>query len=253
MAWLEDEESEGSAAQDRYLKLSNPEQGKTSEVRIRILDEKPAKVFRHWIGLDPSKQRPYNCPSRQAGCVACAERYALKERGEDASKTYRMDKRFLVNALVFTDNGVETKIFSFGQKLGEKLDFLHTRHGDLRNFDITIIKRKTGPLNFNVEYDAIFEKERKLTDAEKSAAETRFPLDAEIKPSPLEDIKNAVSLAKGEATPQSPQSNQASAEQIMELVKLAKAGDFKLEDLGVADTSKLSGERAQEIIDAFKK
>lgn len=239
---------EESQKEEKYLKFADPDQGKTTEVKVRILDEKPAKVFRHWIGPTPQNQRPFNCPSRQAGCLACQERQTLKDRGVDHRDTFRMDKRYLVNVLVTTPEGPKTLIFSFGQKLGEKLDFLHDRNGDLRECDLTILKRKTGPAKFNVEYDAIFEGKRKLTAEEKAAAETRHNLDEEIKAAKVEDIANAVNGI----TPDSNTSGFATPEQIEELTKAAAAKNFTLEHLEVTNVKTLPVEKFTKLITALK-
>lgn len=168
----------------------------------------------------------------------------LRDRGEDARDVHRVDKRYLVNALVLSPGERKVQIFSFGQKLGEKLDFLHDRYGDLRDLDLTIIKRRTGPLAMNVEYDAIYEDKRALTEEEKSLSETRFNLEEETKPASLEDISNAVRGIS--AKPKGPEG--ATAEQIEEIVALAKKKNFTLEDLGVYNKEKLTHERAAKLI-----
>lgn len=236
---------------DKYLKIITPDQGKTTKLKVRVLTQPAAKVFRHWIGLTFKNSRPFNCPSRTAGCVACAERQYLKDKNiGDYRDTHRMEKKFLVNVLVLGENP-EVKILNFGQGLGNKLEFLFDEHGDLRDYDITLLKRKTGPDPKNIEYDALYaddpdpKKRRKLSDAEKLVAEGAYDLAEEIKPASLEAIEKAVRGTKGE---QVDESALATVEQKAELKKAMDKRGFTYTDLSIPNEDAVTAIEAANLI-----
>lgn len=254
MSFLDDEQ-DGPKPGDNYLKLVETEQGKPpSKVKIRVLDEKARGVWRHWIGPDRNNARPFNCPSRGGGCAACAERDFLKSKGADHRDLHKMEKKYLVNALVLGE-APEVKIFSFGKRLSEKMNFLLEEYGDLRDYDITVIRRKTGPEKFNVEYDAIYsddpdpKKRRKLTAAEAQVAETRFPIDDEVKAADREVIAAAVQAAKGGVSSNGHSGGAlATPEQIEKLTEVAKSHGFKLGDLQVTNPERETADHINELI-----
>lgn len=260
--FLEDDNPDSApVAEERYLKFDEPAQGKTVEVKIRILENKPERVFRHWIGPDIKHSRPYNCPSKSGGCPACAERfelknYAMTQEGDvqakllaDVRELHRMDKKFLVNVLVVGEEP-KVRIYSFGQKVADKLDVLQERmkNSDLRDWDLTVIKRKTGPEKFNIDYDVITEEQRPLTDAEKSVAEGRFDLKEEVKPADVEVIATAVAGLKIKAQVAG---DLATKEQADRLVKAAKAKGYKLSDIDMNDPLSQSAAAVEKMIEAL--
>lgn len=267
--FLDNDPQDNSRTEEKYLKFPEVEEGKKYEVRVRFLDAKPEHVFRHWIGPEKGRERPYNCPSLRGGCPACAERAILKDQAallegqeaiaktQEARDLWKMDKRYLLNALVYEGQGEPVvRIVSFGQGLGGSLDLLHDTYGDVRDYDITIIKRKTGSRKFDVEYAAIYDDERKpenrrqLSDAEKSISENRFDLATEIKPTEPDVIQAALIAAKGGTLPENP-NGFAGPELIKKLSEKANERGFTLADLEVHDTKKLTVAFANELLNGL--
>lgn len=256
MSFLDDE-VEGPKPEDKYLRIPDAEQGKASKVKVRVIDQKARGVWRHWIGPDRTSARPFNCPTRGGGCAACAERDFLKSKGVDHRDTHKMEKKYLVNVLILgaTPEEQEVRIFSFGKRLSEKMNFLLEEYGDLRDYDITLIKRKTGPEKFNVEYDAIYsddpdpKKRRKLSDLEKSVAETRYDIDEEVKAATREAVAEAVQAAKNGASSSNGHSSElATPEMIKRLEEVAQSHGFKLGDLQISNPEKETADHINELI-----
>src|SRR5260221_6639941 len=188
MGWLQDDETktDTKTSDDKWLKIPDPAIGKTNEVRMRILDEEPVGVWRHW-----QDNKPYNCPGI-ATCPICKVRMeAKKSDPEGCRKIYKMDFRYYFNVLV----NEQVKIFSFSSSLGRKLKMFFEKYGDLRDYDVTIQKRKTGPLPMNVEYDAFFEGKAALSEKDAILAEEKYDLSEYAVPARLDDLK---AVAHGE-------------------------------------------------------
>lgn len=255
MSFLDDDDAEGIKPEDKYLRIPDADQGKASKVKVRILDQKARGVWRHWIGPDRTTQRPYNCPSRVGGCLACHERDSLKALGVDYRDTHKMEKKYLVNVLILGAEPI-VRIFSFGKRLSEKMNFLLEEYGDLRDYDITLIKRKTGPEKYNVEYDAIYsddpdpKKRRKLDIPEMAAGDNRFDLDEEVKVADAGTIREAVAGSKGTApaTGGTPSNGVATPEMIARLTEVAAKQGFKLGDLQITNPEIESADKINQLI-----
>src|SRR5690348_2257950 len=144
MSWLAEADTESKTSDDKWLKIPEPEAiNKSTEARFRILESEPADTWRHWID-----NRPFNCVGF-ATCPVCKVRKAAMEiNKEKAQAEYRTDHRFFFNVL----HEGKVKVYSFGPGLSRQLKVLSEKYGDLRDFDVTVIKRKTGKLSMNVEY-----------------------------------------------------------------------------------------------------
>src|SRR6266704_94584 len=96
-SWLEDsaQTSTEPKTEDIWLKIAEPPAvGKTTEVLVRILDEEPVGVWRHWMG-----KRPYNCPGIEKCPVCRVRNEAAKTDPEDYKNMYRLDYRYYFNVL----------------------------------------------------------------------------------------------------------------------------------------------------------
>lgn len=193
MAWLQEQtEQSDKPVDDKWLKIPDPEAvGKSTEVMIRILESEPADTWQHWLD-----NRVFNCPGF-ATCPVCKVRgELLKLDKKAAQERYRTAHRFFFNVL----HDGKVKVFSFGSGLAKDLKVFsekyEEKYGDIRSYDVTIIKRKTGKLKQNVEYSAIPEFPiRELSLEEVSAAETRYELANFTAPASREDL---LSVAQGE-------------------------------------------------------
>ena len=231
MTWLDEQQNNEAVQtpiQEKFLKIPDPPQGKTNEVKIRILDEEPVGVWRHWLD-----NRPFNCPGI-ATCPVCKVRMDAKKADPDGFRAkYRMDYRYFFNVLV---NG-QVKIFSFSSSVGRKLKTFLEKYGDLRDFDVTITKRKTGPLPMNVEYDVLYEGKSKLSEEDTAKAENRYDLSEYIVPAHVADLKI---VATGEMpgpttqTTEEPRlSTRATKADMILLESLVHAKGFQLSDFGM--------------------
>ena len=260
MAWLEEQtaETDAPAREDKWLKIPDPEAvNKSTEVTIRILESEPADIWRHWI-----EDRMYNCPGMDS-CPVCKVRNPmLKNNKEAAQKLYRTDHRFFFNVL----HEGKTKAFSFGSGLSRQLKVLSEKYDDIRDFDVTIIKRKTGKLPMNVEYTAIpVLPKTALNKEEQAASEERYDLSAFTKPASRDDL---LFVAQGinpytvkpetrEDTDEDPKAEprKATKADIMVLKALIEARNENLflEDFGIVEASPPDKKFVDELIEDLKK
>lgn len=256
MAWLEDTaEATERVVDERWLKIPTPTAVKeATEVKLRILDEVPVGTWRHWLA-----GRPYNCPGMDT-CPVCKVRNAAKKNDPKGYKDeYKLDYRYFFNVLF---NG-EVKIYSFGNGVGRKLKTFQEKYGDLRDYDVTIQKRKTGPLVMNVEWDVFYGGEKTPLSVEEAAiAETKYDTSEFIQPAKLEDLRM---VAAGEAPVRTGEGSSAPKEEIPEgferftkknatradmimLKALIEAKGFELGHFGIVDGTSLPKETVDKLI-----
>ena len=182
------------------------------------------QVFQHWIGPDPQHVRPYNCPSRRAGCPACAERQIAKLKGEDHRAIHRISKKNFANVIELSDDP-KLKVYAFGPSVLSAIETLTTRKGkeDPTTYDITVVKRRTGTETFNIEYSTFQEDVRPLTKEEKALAENQYDLTQETAVASNEIIGAAI---KGQVPNQ-----YADAETVKTVVELLKKHKMTLVDV----------------------
>lgn len=249
--WLEDQvdSTVTKTVDEKWLKIPDAEVGKTTEVRMRILDEQPIGVWRHYFG-----GRPYNCEGLDR-CPVCKVRFEAKKNHPDTYKEdYRMDYRYYFN--VFVDGAV--KIYSFPSGVGRKLKMFEGKYGDLRDYDISIQKRKTGMDPKNVEYTPIFEEKSALTIEQSEAV--KYDLTDYIKPALHEDL---ISISRGETpvpvsqdnglTPEPVKAGKATKADMIMLKALMAEKNFELGDFGLVEASPPSKEVIAKLIDELKK
>lgn len=246
MSWqAEQTDTDTRVVDDKWLKIPDAQIGKTTEVKLRILDEEPQGAWRHW-----QDNRSYNCPGI-AICPVCKVRMEAKKNDpEGYKKDFRMDYRYYFN--VFVDGKV--KIFSFSSSVGRKLKMFLEKYGDLRDYDVSIIKRKTGPLPMNVEYDVIYEGAGNVTgediaEALALAKESRYDLTEYIVPSKPEELVAVASGASPVASTGTPTTSvKATRADMIMLTSLIKTKGFELSHFGIVDGSALPKEVVDKLI-----
>jgi hypothetical protein len=227
MSWQEEKtDNTDTVVDEKWLRIPDAPIGKTSEVKLRILDEEPQSVWRHWEG-----NRPYNCPGINF-CPVCKVRMEAKKNDpEGYKKDFRMDYRYYFN--VFVDGKV--KIFSFSSSVGRKLKMFLEKYGDLRDYDVSIIKRKTGPLPMNVEYDVIYEGPAHPLEGVEDL--DRYDLTEYITPAKPEELK---AVAAGETPPPPADSagpTKATKADMILLKAAIEAKGFNLSEFGFVESS----------------
>jgi hypothetical protein len=242
--WLEEQvETTERPVDDKWLKIPEPALGKTTEVRLRILDEEPVGIWRHW-----QNGRAYNCPGIGV-CPVCKVRMEAKKYDPEGYKNnFRMDYRYYFN--VFVDGKV--RIWSFSSGVGRKLKVFLEKYGDLRDYDISVRKRKTGPQVMNVEYDVIYEEKSALSVEDSALVETKYDLSPFIQPTPQEVL---ISISKGESPlPTEPTAAPAVATKadMIVLTSLIKAKGFELSHFGIVDGTALPKTVVAKLIEDLK-
>jgi hypothetical protein len=227
----------------KWLKIPDPAAIKeATEVKLRILDETPVGTWRHWLG-----SRPYNCPGMDT-CPVCKVRMEAKKFDPKGYKdTYKLDYRYFFNVLF---NG-EVKVYSFGSGVGRKLKTFQEKYGDLRDYDVTIQKRKTGPLVMNIEWDVFYGGEKMPLGAEDAlTAETKHDTSEFVKPAKIEElravsqgetpVREAPSAAKIEEVPEGFErftKKSATRADMIVLKALIEAKNFTLGEFGIVESS----------------
>jgi hypothetical protein len=254
MSWLtETADTESKTSDDKWLKFpENDVVGKSTEVRFRILESEPEDTWRHWV-----ENRLFNCMGMDTCPVCKVRNAALKINKEKAQADYRTDHRFFFNVL----HEGKVKVFSFGPGLSRQLKVLSEKYGDLRDYDITVIKRKTGKLTMNVEYTAIPELPAKeLSEDEQYATENRYDLSQITAPANKEDL---LMVARGEV-PSKPQeaesgdgpkvgNRKATKADVLMLKALVEAKGFELSHFGIVDGDELDKSIVDQLIEDLKK
>lgn len=241
-SWLPQAPDTSASAQDvRYLKIDTPEKtGESVEATVRILDERPVPVWRHWFGT-----KPLNCPGPQQ-CPACFARKQARDSGDpNWRELYRMEKRYMINVGL----GQEVKIWTFGNKLGGRIALYAERKelGDPRDYDLTIIKRRTGPNKLNVEYDVFPGAKTGFTPEYQGLLSQRHDLEVETTPAEPSAIKEAMGNLGANGTPP----KGATILQTAELQRLASSKGYTLEQLGV-NVESLTSDQAEKYIQDLK-
>lgn len=268
MAWIQETADDGTqTSEDKWLKFPDNEViDKSVEVTFRVLETIPEDTWRHWL-----ENRMFNCPGIEACPVCKVRNIALKAAGKDpdAKKAiqnkYRTDHRFFFNVL----HEGKTKVYSFGSGVAKDLKIFSEKYsdayGDLRNYDITVMKRKTGRLPQNVEYTVLpVFPARELTEGEVAASEVRYDLSYMVTPASRDDL---VLVAQGEL-PERPDKNEGSSEEspkvgnkkatladIMMLKALLESrGDgLELAHFGIVDGEEISKAVVDQLIADIKK
>lgn len=237
---------------DKYVKLPDPATGDVTEAKLRLLEWPGKQTIQHWIGPDANHLKPYNCPNAPTtpngtwrsrnGCPACAARSAAKLRGEDYRALHRMNKKVYVNALDLSSDDPKLKILPMGASIVKAIETLTTRKGkeDPTTYDITLIKRKTGPEKFNVEYSVFFEEVRPLNAKEQTAAQTLFDLSVETKDAPNDLISSAIAGQRIE--------KYADEDTVRQVMPLLEKHKLTLEALDIADEKHIPISKAKEIL-----
>ena len=225
---------------NRFLKL---EAGST---RIRVIDEGPAKRWVHWLG-----SKPYVCPEDRT-CPACQAFFAARETDPEGARELGRRRSFLINVLSY--DPLEVKVYGFGNQIAKQFAGLDTVNGDLRDYDVVIIKTKTGADPRNVSYQVIPGGEKKALSAEQQAvAEDKIDLAEFLAPSPNNEIEAALNgktvVPDVEARRTMPRANLASPQEIKVLQSAIKAvgENLQLSDFGV-DPSSVTKDQVQVLL-----
>lgn len=245
-------------AADKYVKFVLPtpewdeskaedERGAKVSVFLRLIDYPGVGVFRHWIG-EGNVKRPYNCPGKNAGCPACIARAVEKVKGnEDYKSLHRMDHRTVVNAIELKEGEEpKVKVFQINPSIQKRLDATISRgpkYADPTSYDIEVMKRKTGPAVFDIEYDVFLVDggSRPLTATEKALLEKKYDLNLEKTPATVDEIGAAIKGVKGGT-------GLASQEQKEEVQKVLKAQGLTLLDVEIPDIDTMTAEKAAKTI-----
>jgi hypothetical protein len=261
MAWLaETADTETKVIDEKWLRIPEPEAvNKTTEVTLRVLDETPVGTWRHWLG-----SRPYNCPGMNT-CPVCKIRMEAKKSDPKGYKNeYRLDYRYFFNVLFEH----QVKIYSFSSGVGRKLQTFQEKYGDLRDYDVTIQKRKTGPLVMNVEWDVFYGGEKTALSAEDTlTAENKYDTSELVQPSKIEDLRqvaqgetpartvDAPSAVKVEEVPEGFErftKKSATRSDMIVLTALIKAKGFELSHFGIVDGDSLPKDVVEKLIAELK-
>lgn len=253
---LEKPNSGGQAADDKYLRLDmpdwNPKNPQSSNAVVRILDQRPVRVYRHWFEAGDGRQIPLNCPGRD-NCPACAVRSRMYKAGDPAWKTtYRSDTKYLFNVATEVEGELQVRIWSVGSRLLKDIDFYTARKGyeDVRNYDFELSRTRIGPATMNVEWKVFPSPPTGFTKEYKDLLEKRFDLNEEALSATADEIRNAIQENSGLKS-ENGSVGKASFEQIAELTALAEAKEYTLEGLGI-DVGSLTSEEAERHIEDLK-
>lgn len=238
---------------DKYVKIPDPSwdeeerRGGKATVKLRLLDYPGVQVFRHWIGEGKSK-RPYICPGKRGGCPACKERAIVKVKGGEYRDVYRMDVRRVVNVLELSEEDPKLKVWQYGPSIEKRFTATIERgskYSDPTAYDITLMKRKTGPATFNVEYDVFVDEHRELTSVEKALLTQKYDIKAESVPATPDQIQAAMNG-------QVPVKEQtASPELRAKVSKALKDQGLTFLDVNIGDPELMSETKAREILNEF--
>lgn len=253
---LERTADRGQASDDKYFRLDTPEWNaknpQSAQGVVRILDDRPVKVYRHWFQNAEGRSVPLNCPGRK-DCPACAARSRAYRAGDPGWKElYRSDTKYLFNIATEVEGALKVRVWSVGGRLLKDIDFYTARKGyeDVRTYDFEVSKTRIGPAQMNIEYKVFPSPPSGFTSEYEALLDQRFDLTEEVRPAPIEDINRAIveqsglqvvgpmgnGLAKG-----------ATIEQLAELTSLAEAKEYTLESLGV-NVATLTQEQADRYI-----
>ena len=139
----------------KYCKL------KVGTNKLRVLDEEPYSRWSHWIPqANSGKGTSVDCIGK--GCPVCEKIKEDKKNG--AKQKYSTKKAHAINVLNRETNEVE--ILDSGNKIFQGLAILLSQMGDLRGYDVNIVKSGSGT---STTYQVLpVYPPVPLTDAEKS-------------------------------------------------------------------------------------
>lgn len=255
---LERSTSGGQQTDDKYFRMPTPEWtprgGQSVQSVVRILDERPVKVYRHWFQNAEGRNVPLNCPGRK-DCPACSARNRAYREGDPSWKDlYRSDTKYLFNVATEVDGKLQVRIWSIGRKQLGDVDFWTARKGyeNVRAYDFEVSKNRTGPAQMNIEYKFFASPPTGFTEEYEALLDLRFDLAEEIAPASIEDINRAMAEQVGlQVGPTNGFMKGATLEQIAELTALAEAQEHTLETLGV-NVGTLTYDQAVKFLDDLK-
>jgi hypothetical protein len=234
LAWLENNRISNTDQKEsiwvRFEPLDNVDD--YSQIKMRVVagdpDKagEPAGTWVHW-----HENRSYNCPSNW-DCPVCVVRSDAKKRDpEGYNKKYPMNYQYYFNVLVEEGGKPVVKVFSFRNTIGKRLKSFVQTYGDLRDYDIIVRKTKTGKSAMNVEYDAFYKGERKLTDEEQEVIQDLHDLKPFTQPALPEHLS---AVARGEVPEFTKEEKPRSkVDLLLDLEDLAAARGLTLSDLEV--------------------
>lgn len=138
MSWNDVEENKGGnnggdKKDIEFLTLS------VGNNQIRFLEEEPETFWQHWIPTaNGGKGISAKCIGAKNGCPVCAH---MKELGQDKGK-WSLRKVHTINVLDRKDGKV--KLLQKGNSLFQDLKVFLLSMGDLRNYDVNIVRTGKG-------------------------------------------------------------------------------------------------------------
>lgn len=156
-----------------YVKL--PE-GKTV---IRIVDEMPKSYWKHWI---PGLNRSVLCLG--TNCPVCEIR--KKDTAEGKKPRFNVTRVHAINVINKGTGLME--VLEKGNSIFEDLKSINQEVGDLRDFDVTIIRKGTG-MN-DTKYTCLPCPPKPLNEQEKALEP--YDLDSINKPMSYDELLNAI-------------------------------------------------------------
>jgi len=131
------ESNNGGTKEKKYLKLG---QGTT---KIRIIDAAPAVRWTHWVQeANNGRGSSVNCPGSNAGCMICADIAAKRDLPKGQKSKYSSRKMHCMNVYNFETGQVE--LLDEGVKIFNSIKMLMVEMGDVRNYNIKIMKQGQG-------------------------------------------------------------------------------------------------------------
>lgn len=247
---LERSDSSQQQTDDKYLRLPLPEWNsknpQSSQATVRILDQRPVRVYRHWFQDAEGKNVPLNCPGK-SNCPACSARMRAYRAGDPGWKDlYRSDTKYLFNVAVEVEGELQVRIWAIGGRTLKDIDFYTNRKGyeDVRAYDFELNRTRIGPAQMNVEWKVFPSIPTGFEQKYKDLLESRFDLAEETLSAPVSDIQTAMLAQAGDPNGAS---KGATFDQLAELMALAEAKDYTLEALGI-DPGNLTQEQADKFI-----
>lgn len=169
--------SNNGAKEKKYLKL---ESGTTT---LRVLDEAPGVRWTHWLPEgNEGKGFSVNCAGTD--CPVCKIMAEKKRAGQKCK--YSSRKLHAINVLNKADN--TTYILDQGVKIFNGLKTLLTEMGDLRKYDVKIVKTGEGFTNIDYQVFPVFPPEELSAELKTKADAEKHDIDEQIKPNTIEEI-----------------------------------------------------------------
>ena len=133
MGWEEvGAKTEGEKSGVRFTKIA------TGKTVLRILDEAPISQWKHWV---PALSRSISCLGN--GCPICND---MKEKKQNNGKSlFTSIRTHTINVWNYATEQVE--ILEKGNSIFEQIKTLNFEVGDVREYDITIVRKGEGRLD----------------------------------------------------------------------------------------------------------